>query len=81
MFGEWVCSVALSGLGVICAVIQGPRTPLRYALAPGYLLPRLRRWFRPTLDHTGSLACYLERLIQTLNIIPDTRAARRIENT
>ncbi len=43
-------SVALSGLGFLITLNQGRRAPLRYALAPGYLLPRLRRWLRGPLD-------------------------------
>ena len=32
--------------------IQGRRAPLRFALAPGYLMPRLRRWLSRPLDQS-----------------------------
>jgi hypothetical protein len=40
--GEGVLS-PFSGLGIFMSLIQGRRAPLRSALAPGYLLLRLRR--------------------------------------
>ena len=40
---RWTSSVALSGLSSFVQLNQGLHAPLRSALAPGNLIPRLRR--------------------------------------
>jgi len=49
-----ISSIALSGLDNFARGIQGRRAPLRYALSPGYLMPRLQRLATPLCCLNGN---------------------------